>query len=275
MTERTGSGGEDRTIEELLGVGSEVAGGVAGGTIGYVVGGPAGAAVGGASGPLLSRALRHVAHEVTHRLLGPREEVRVGAILEYAARKIRENTEAGQRVREDGFFDEQPGERASAEEVFECVLLSAQRDPQEKKLRFYGNLLANLAFSPRIDREQATLLVRLARDLSYRQLCILALAHERATSGPPLGAWAWAGDEGPSEMSERALDTEMHSLYLQSLVEFREGETSEGATTDPASVAVRLQGLGSVLYRLMELQHADPTDLSRVAVLLDRQTTDR
>jgi hypothetical protein len=47
------------------------------------------------------------------------------------------------------------------------VLLAAQREHEERKLRFMGNLIANLAFHPEIDRGYANYLIRLAEKLSF------------------------------------------------------------------------------------------------------------
>lgn len=65
-------------LRRLIGTGSEIAGGAAAGALGFLLGGPVGAVVGGASGSAAAAALRHVGEEVSERLLGPREQVRVG-----------------------------------------------------------------------------------------------------------------------------------------------------------------------------------------------------
>jgi hypothetical protein len=83
-------------------------------------------------------------------------------------------------LRSDGFFNEDNTGRSSAEEIAEGVVLAAQRDHEEKKLRAYGNLLGNLAFCPQFSRAHSNLLTRLAERLSYRQLCLLALFHPDA-----------------------------------------------------------------------------------------------
>ncbi len=55
------------------------------------------------------------------------------------------------------------------------MILAAQRGAEEKKVRFYGNLLANLAFEQDVDRSKSNFLLRLGEQLSYRQLCLLSL----------------------------------------------------------------------------------------------------
>ena len=59
-------------------------------------------------------------------MLGPREKVRVGAVLAVAAAEINKRIVSGEKVRTDGFFDEKPSGRSHAEEVAESVLLTIQ-----------------------------------------------------------------------------------------------------------------------------------------------------
>jgi len=60
-------------------------------------------------------------------------------------------------------------------ELLEGVLLAAQREYEERKVRCYGNLYANIAFEPAIDSVTANSLLREADDLSYMQIQLLAL----------------------------------------------------------------------------------------------------
>ena len=134
-------------VDSLIETGSNMAGSVAGASIGFFTGGPAGAIAGAAAGPAMSEIFRRVGAEIKSRLLGKREEVRAGAAVAHAAATIRRRLESGEQLRCDGFFDEQTGNRAPAEEVVEKTILSAQRDPEEKKTQFYGIMLGNLAFT--------------------------------------------------------------------------------------------------------------------------------
>lgn len=132
---------------------------------------------------LMLRDMAHGALDFTYRMLGRREKVRVGAVVVYCYEKFQENINAGQQPRQDGFFDDAPNDRSADKEIFEGVMLVAQREPQEKKLQFLGNLVANLAFDQRIDKAHAQLLVKVAEDVSYRQLCILSLFAQRDLRG--------------------------------------------------------------------------------------------
>lgn len=141
------------SISELIDLGSELTGSVSGSVIGLLVAGPIGAVAGAAASPLLTRMLQRIGQDIKHRVLSHREEVRVGATLTFAIQKIQKNLDNGQQVRQDEFFREQPQERAAAEEILEGVLIASQREHEEKKLKFYGNLIANIAFHSEVSKE--------------------------------------------------------------------------------------------------------------------------
>ncbi len=198
-------------------------------------------------------------------MLGKREEVRVGAVLAFAGEKIREKMENGEQVRQDGFFEEQPDDRSDAEEIFEGVLLAAQREHQEKKLRFYGNLVANIAFDPTISRERANLLLKMGEELTYRQMCLLAIFAIPDKTGVGLKQGDCRGSNR-IEPEVGAVLQEAYDLYTRNLVNAG-GDALLGLTDiDPANMQV--QGSGVYLYNLMELWGIDLRDLNHTASLL-------
>jgi hypothetical protein len=166
---------QEEKVKDIVETGTDIAGATTGAAIGLLVGGPPGALAGAAAGPAAARTLRGLAVEFRERVLGHREEVRVGAAISFASAKIKEKLDNGERPRQDGFFTDEQDNRSTAKEVFEGVVLAAQREAEEKKVRLYGNLLANLAFEQDINRSQANFLLRLGEGLSYRQLCLVSL----------------------------------------------------------------------------------------------------
>ncbi|MEX2622954.1 MAG: hypothetical protein WD651_04450 [Acidimicrobiia bacterium] len=254
---------ESNSLEELLKTGAEVAGATAGAAIG-LVGGPAGVLAGAASGPLVGRALLHVAQELRSRFLGHREEVRIGATLAYAIDTIESRRAQGERLREDGFFDSDSQSRNDAEEVVEATLLAAQREPQEKKLKYLGRLLGNLAFEESIDRSQANLLIRMAEQLSYRQLLLLQLFLQ---PGSVTRDNDFRGQGAQLSNDLVYVLAEIHDLYLRGLVN-NGGEVAFGLTgLIPARVET--QGIGRHLIVLMGLNTVeDAPALNTLTALL-------
>ena len=160
---------------ELIKAGSEIAGSVGGALIGGAIFGPAGLVIGGASGPIITRLFIAAGNEIKKRVLGDREVSRIGFVYGVGLLKIKSRLEKGEKLRSDGFFESDEFNRSAGEEILEGVLRSAQAEYQEKKLTYYGNLLANIAFDSSISKEKANLFLKIVQNLSYQQLCILQL----------------------------------------------------------------------------------------------------
>ena len=120
----------DGRLRMLINKGAELAGGAAGSAVGVVIGpfvaGPAGTVIGGAGGAAATMAVKAIGHEVSARVLSPREEARVGGVFTLAAAEIVERCRDGESVRDNGFFDAGGGGRSDAEEVWESTLLKSQ-----------------------------------------------------------------------------------------------------------------------------------------------------
>jgi hypothetical protein len=109
---------------------------------GFLTGGPAGAGVGAAVGTLVSHGLRAAGLEVWERQMSKREKVRVAAVITMAGEEMQKRLAAGEKLRQDDFFEAQPPHHSHAMEVTESLLLKAQREPEERKLRYIANLIA-------------------------------------------------------------------------------------------------------------------------------------
>ena len=254
---------EQESINHLIQAGADIAGGATGAAVGLLLAGPVGAVAGAMAGPTLSHTLQKIGREISTRLLGKREEKRIGAALVFAARKIEANRTAGKAVRTDGFFTDQPDGRSPADEIAEGVLMVVQREHEERKLPFYGNLLANLAFQPEYDRAQSNLLIQLAQRLSYQQLCLLALVVNKAHFAMQPSYRKKPRDVSPAQIA--ALQ-QMMTMYQYGIV----ADASNGvwlSLGDAVPSDAQLQWPGVALYNLMELWTLPPLDVQEAAAL--------
>jgi hypothetical protein len=254
----------------ILSAGTEIAGPAAAAAGGLLLGGPAGAVVGAAAASPATRALRRVLGEVAGRLLGDREERRVGAVLLEAEAEISLQLAAGRPLRADGLFGDD-ATRSGAEEIAEAAVLAAQRDPQEVKAPLMGKLLGRLQFEPRVSIPYAHLLIREAETLTYRQLCCLVLfnLNVRDQFSLPDGT----GDLSDSLTPKIGLLQEILDLYRRTMLQQR---AADHLGTDivlyaPALRPARLElvGLGGWLTELMDLPSAiKREELEDIAALL-------
>ncbi|MGL5478730.1 MAG: hypothetical protein ACRDCB_06780 [Clostridium sp.] len=102
------------------------------------------------------------------------EKKRIANCMVSAVDKIKENFKNGEKLRDDGFFEENSNGKINAEEVFESIVIASQREAEEMKQIFYGNMLANIGFIEYLDREDFLFLLKMFEKLTYRQCLILA-----------------------------------------------------------------------------------------------------
>jgi hypothetical protein len=250
--------GRSSSLEELIKDGTQLVGTGVGTAIGFAIGGPEGAMAGGMVSVGIGRALKNVGSEISKRYLSPREKIRLGAVYIYAAEKININIKNGIELRKDDFFTENLKERSTAEEIVEGVLQAAQKDHEEKKLPYYGNLLANIAFSPEVDRGNANLLVKIAGNLSYYQLCFLSIFGQNSFN--------LRGDDYRSNLELKYdLLALLHEVYDLANLQLIGSESAMLGIVDIAPGKLKLQGQGQLIFKLMELSKIPSDELAVLA----------
>ena len=263
MTDSSNDSGLGDLINKGAEIGGSAFGSAAGAVTGFLLGGPIGAALGGALEGGTASAIRWVGQELSSRHFAPREEARVGYVFTLAAAEIVRRVGEGENVRSDGFFHESQQSRSDAEEVWETVLLKAQREPEEKKLPYMAHLLANLAFHPEVGVHMAHQLTKTSEQLTYRQLCILRLS----VIGHPLGLRQedYRG-QGTFTRDLYQLLHEYLDLYNRGFINFG-GEVVSGPTDiKPGSTTV--QGIGTDIYNLMHLWEIPDAEIEPIAAHL-------
>lgn len=169
-------------IIDLVETGAEISGSIAGSVIGGLLAGPPGMIIGGATGPLLSKALKQVGNEIQQRLISPWEEIRIGAALTFALNKLNENQKSGMQIRTD-IFEAKDHQRSDSTEIFEGIIINAQKEYEERKIKFLGCLFANICTNPNISKEHASQLIKTLSNSSYRQLCIMQYFQTKKANG--------------------------------------------------------------------------------------------
>jgi hypothetical protein len=146
-------------------------------------------------------------------LPGERERVRAGAALAFAVELAVTRQHDGRAVRSDGFLGAAGPGRSAADELAEAVVLAARQAPEEWRVRHLGYLLAEAALSPDLDTGVVHRGLRLAGELTGRQLVLLAgvgRIHRVPLPLVPLpedprGWTAWGALEDVTDLQRRAL----------------------------------------------------------------------
>lgn len=253
----------EELTSKIIELGAEIAGGTSAAAVGLLLAGPPGAIIGAVGGPLLTHSIKQIASELKNRFLGKREEARIGATLAYAITKIDSNLKSGKKIRSDDFFNDKINERSASKEILEGTLLAAQKEHEEKKLKYYGNLVANLSFDHRFDKAQANFLLKISENLTYRQLCILSMINEKEKY--QLRDHDYRGGVSFS-FKLISLLQEIFDLYNLCLVAGG-GEAYLGFT-DVNPTKIELQGSGNFLLQLMEINNIPEEEKVTIVDLL-------
>jgi hypothetical protein len=233
----------------------------AGTLVDSVVPGTAGAITGGIVAFGFQVLLNRGVIDQMRRKLSTIEESRTGKVLLQFRTKVIQNLSQGGTLRHDGFFSSGIDERSAAAEIFEGVLLAAQREYEEKKIKFEGNLFANIVFDPKIDRASANFLLRVAQMLSYRQLCIVALFVQQEKF--PLRDRDYRNMDRFNDYNLLALLQDIYHLYSQGLL-FVDGQ----ALVSPFDIIpAKMMAVGPIksLYFLMGLEEIEQFDINAIA----------
>ncbi len=255
-------GGQDR-VAALTNAGADAVGAAIGTGVSLLSGDPLMAIGGTIVGSAAANTIRYIVDEVRERALSKREVLRVEETLTMTVDCIQKNLEDGKRLRDDGFFARGEDERSSAAEIIEGTVLVAQRKCEERKLRFIARLNANIAFYDSVSRLSANQLLKLASELTYRQILILRVVGllQMLPQIDELKAVAPLNDprlrtqfKEVRGVENVAIASEVYALYRMSLL------SSASAVFDPAGINpshLSLCGYGAQLFKLMELGGED------------------
>ena len=141
-------------------------------------------------------------------------------------------------------------------------MFSAQREHEENKLKYYGNLVGNIAFDKTISREQANQLVSLAQKLSYRQIKLLNLYVINQQALNILLRKEDYSKNGISGYNLISVLQDTLELYHIGIVGGNGKVILEMGYINPSEI--RVQGMGALLYNLMEFSTMPYTELDEL-----------
>ncbi len=255
---------DDKT-KRFLSISSEIAGDSAGMALGLVFGIP-----GAFAGTFFGSVITFLARDFAFRVLSHREHTRVVGVLDLAAAHVEAKLRQGYEPRVDNFPNDVPGHRSFAEELVEGVLIAAQREHEERKLKYMACLLGNFVFYEDVDLRQANYLVRLLSDLSWTQLRLLAIFSRSDIEG--LRSTSYMGDASDAlDWDKLVILTQVVELWFLNLISKQSVERLGGIVPGPTSVVpsiMKPMHFGELLVLLAELRSIDRTELDEVADLL-------
>lgn len=237
--------------KKLPDIAGEAAGAAVSAGIGMSVAGPVGAIVGASIGAVISS----ISADFFSRLLSQKEKERIDQVNKVAVAKIKENEKAGKILRGEEFFSNATNDRSTAEEIYEGVLIAAQKEYEEKKILLLGRLYANIAFDSSITRPIANALIKEASDLTYQQLKIIKVVGLLAVpASQGVDPRRKNTSNSVSGMTNVAIATDILTLYHKTMVH-SSSVIFDAAGVDPSLLT--LVGHGVSLFKLMELEKSE------------------
>ena len=262
--------GKDSAPESAARISGDVTSASVGGLTGLVLAGPPGIVAGAAVASVLKEAIKSALDRAATQ--------RAVTVFTLASKRICAERESGKQLRADGFFDDSVSGRSAAEEVLEQIVQAAQQEPEERKLPLMANLYASIAFREDVDRGMASLFVRTAEQLSYRQLCLLSVFMDRGAHHLRTSDYINAGDreqEPAIDLASRlgGVLEEAYDLFTRGLLDGVDGAMGLRLDSHPSQIYIcpakmKVQGTGSWLYTLMGLAKLPPNDLDELVALL-------
>lgn len=248
---------EKESFETVTHFGAVASSALVGSAIGTAIAGPGGVVIGALAGTLAEKTIERIGKEISLRMLSKSEERKVGTVFSEAVRILDKRIKEGASLRNDEFFHETDG-RCTAEEILEGTLFAAQREHEERKLKYYARLYAGIALCPDISRSMANQIIKLAEQLTYRQIIILHIIGIFQTVSAnipnPMRKGAYSSVSGTENV---AISGEIFELYRMSIL-YSKSVAFDSAGIDPSALSVG--GYGAHIYNLMQLSSLIPEE---------------
>ena len=248
-------------LTTIIDKGAEVGGSLAGATIGLAIAGPVGAIIGALVGPLVGGAFKKVGTEISEKILGPREQARIGATYTLALDKIAKKLESGMEVRSDDFLKKQVNDRTNLESILEGTLLKVRNEYEEKKINFYSNFLANISFESSISFEKGNALLRILEQLSFRQISILAYFSE--IEDVSTERWMISFKDNEEFGKYQDFYFELMDIYNKQLLQ----QTGGGISMSVSSLGI--SPLGKTMCDLIGIEDIDESEKLKIASTIE------
>jgi hypothetical protein len=177
------------------------------------------------------------------RLMSTRETLKTERGLKYVYGKITKLLDLGLTPRTDGFFDQHEDARSTSDEILEGVLFKCRVEHEEKKIRYISNIYAYTAFHAEVSPEMANFLLQFAQEMTYRQMCVLAIIGQSESRTP-----SWGPKDG-----DPAFEMEYKRLEAMWQRGFNAETRKHHQETGEAVPIVGLSRIGDLCYKAMNL----------------------
>ena len=197
------------------------------------------------------------------RMLSSWQSTRFAEGCKLIAEKIRNNINSGKLLRSDG--DMCPANGEQVQQVLEGILQNIADEYEKKKIEAHTSLFTNMCFDERIVFDQALYLTHILKQLSYRQLVIIALFDK---SPIRVGNWAFKYDEYSDNYifkSRSDLYCEIKDLEQKVIIE----DANPIATYEGnPHYMFKLSAFGKIIFNELDLSTIPKEDIDEISKML-------
>ena len=213
--------------------------------------------------PLLAGAIE----EFGKRVLSTRENNRIIKVMQDAVCKINARLEKGDIPRQDDKFwmDNYVGV-SDAKVILEGILLKSRDEYEEKKLPYYSNMIARMAFDSSWSYQRLNAMIRMFEQLSYRQIQLISLVKRKGEIETP--QWIVKFKRTPESYVYYDLFCEVSNLSNLGLFH-QPGETFTTGIGDKQT----LSPIGESMADLMELSSMPEEETNELDVMISLLNT--
>lgn len=183
--------------------------------------------------------------------LSKRKERRAISLFSVASEIYNKRIKNGEKPIDELSLNED--EKIDINDFLESIIKTAIEDPETKKTKLYGLLLANMLFCDKLDISYYIGLLRIVNNMTYKDICLIKILKElRVING---GKWS---------RNNVSIETNMVIAGIKRLESIgltdKKPPFSLGAPLDNLS----LNSTGHLLYKLMELEEIEDKEISDI-----------
>lgn len=188
------------------------------------------------------------------------EYIRLGISYNTAVEGINKKMQAGYAIRTDGVLGETITSKSHV--ILEAALRATIEDTEYEKSVCYGRFMANVPFAKEYSSSALTLLGNIIRQVSYKELCLIAFCYEHQVINAEL-LYKYIKENDDIDASEIF----SYLIHLKNIgVYITEGPFKPGSLIGN----FRLTYIGNALYEILELNLIGEDELFNIAKLMKK-----
>lgn len=250
-------------VDETLAISESVTGAM----LGYLLPGPVGAVAGLIAAGFLVRRFQPIFHSIIDEKLSTREKVRTVAALYFAEELVQDQLNSGALPRAE-FTRGESNLSSQANMLVEETLRIAQREYEDKKIRYISALISSYIFHEDIKQNTLVNILELSRHIRYSQMVVLSIFLSKAGDNSLRES---ALDTNTATPEELVLAAQIHDLSDKKLLDLSSDSQPlfGNRIVIPRTITTtKLGKIASDLLNLRSIEKDDPNEYINILNLL-------